>query len=114
MNKLQKKNLTKHFNRYSDKYEVYTRELNEFKELSDEILVREISGIYYSKNSGISTKTDKAGITKTKKRHLIQTLDIEKINEDMYIYIKDIKYKIIDIENEAGLSLSYILTLEES
>lgn len=114
MNKLQKKNLTKHFNRYYNKYEVYTRELNEFKELSDEILVREINGIYYSKNSGISTKTDKAGITKTKKKHFIQTLDIKKVKKGMYIYIEDIKYKIIDIEDEANLSLSYILTLEES
>ena len=53
-------------------------------------------------------------ITKTKRKHFIQTLDIEEINEGMYVYIGDKKYEIIDIEDEANLSLSYILTLEES
>ena len=114
MNKLQKKNLTKHFNKYAKKHKLYSRELNEFKELSDEILIGEITGIYYSKNSSISRNTDKSGITKTKKKHFIQTLDIEKVKEGMYIYIEDKKYIIIDIEDEANLSLSYILTLEES
>ena len=113
MNKLQKKNLTKHFNKYAKKHKLYSRELNEFKELSDEILIGEIAGIYYSKNT-VSRNTDKAGITTTKKRHFIQTLDIEKVKEGMYIYIEDKKYIIIDIEDEANLSLSYILTLEES
>lgn len=110
----QRKNITRQFNKYSKEYQIFKRELNEFKELSGEELVRTIKGIYYYSKGNASRDTDKAGITKTKRKHFIQTLDIEEINEGMYVYIGDKKYEIIDIEDEANLSLSYILTLEES
>lgn len=114
----QKRNLIKHFNRYSKEYKVFTREVNEFKEVIGDIFVREIKGIFYNNTAKVSRssayKVDKTGVTTEFKTHYLLVLDIKEVTTHMYIYVDDKRYEIINIEDEAGLGVSWILKLKEA
>lgn len=114
MNKIQIKNLKKHFNRYAKTYKVYKKDINEFKEEIDNIYVCDIDGIFYSKSANRSYKINEKGATITKRQYTLQTLDKKEIKFGMYIDIEDKRYVVIDIENEANLNISYLIKLEEA
>lgn len=109
-----KNNLKKTLKKYYTKYAVYTEKLNEFKESTGEMeFIKNIHGLFYSKRGNVSKKVDKTGMTMQEKRYYIHTLDVSGINTGMIINIDEKQYAIIDIENEAEINSSYIITLEK-
>ena len=107
INKMQKKNIIKQFNRFSIKYPILEPTFNEFKEYVGEKESRFISGIYHYKSS--VSKEESAPTVK----HYMTVLNIDNIKEGVIILIDNKKHKVIHIEDTANLGMSYVLTLEE-
>lgn len=108
-----KRNLHRNIKRFYKKYSIYQRKINEFKEVEGEELVKEIDGFYFNNISTINRKVDDYGKFITGRSHYIQTSEIDGISSGMFAVVDGKRYEIIDIEDEAGLGLSYVLTLED-
>lgn len=108
-----RRNLHRNVKRFYKKYSVYNRKMNEFGEIDEDILVKDIDGFYYTDISKISRKEDHNGKIVVGRAHYIQVSDRSDINAGMHVVIDGKRYEIIDIEDEAGLGISYILTLED-
>lgn len=118
ISKNQTKNLRKHFSKYATTYKLFKREMNQYKEWSGDIYVSDIKGIFFSSNAKVNGKNayklDEAGVVTEMKTYKLQVMDLGDITNHMYVHISNKKYEIIDIEDEAGLEVSWILKLKEA
>lgn len=89
--------------------------LNEFKEPTEGIERVSILGLYHTEKNYLPQTVNNSGKTHMKISPMIICLYHRELDlrVDDYVYINDVKHKIVAINNVNSANVAYIITLEE-
>ena len=96
--------------------EVFRNTLNEFNEPTDKIKVIEFRGLFSESQHSISSRNIDAGQVKKDKTYKLIALinkDTTQLKESDILLIKEVEFKLINVNNANMLDTYFDLTLEK-